>query len=409
MSIWPTIPIIFIGHATLRHSNYDSAIAVLEHPERVSRIRLFGQESQLIKIAALMQESFPVLTHLSISSQFRNVLPLPDGLLGGSAPSLQQLHLGNVLYPALPMLLSSACNLVDLKLHNILLTGYISPEAMSSHLSASPKLETLYVKFNDLSPFSDLTVSPPVARTVLPALRIFTFFGKRKYLGDFVSRIDTPQLNYALVFYQGGDISINFDVPRLTKFIDRSEYLKRSMSRHCKIVIEQDHQVLQDIVTLCLGRTIGKRRIPKPGILVCLDTGVEKKFSHLTNLLGFMSPILSDVVHFTIDSDNPAYSSQPEGRNDFDWSQLLRQLASLQTLLVFGNVTSLISQALAHVNTRTITEFLPTLQLLCLEGEEEGQATSPVGKFLAVRRDSGHPVTFVNTKDEFEEKLKSYP
>ena len=102
MSIWPTIPIIFIGHATLRHSNYDSAIAVLEHPERVSRIRLFGQESQLIKIAALMQESFPVLTHLSISSQFRNVLPLPDGLLGGSAPSLQQLHLGNVLYPALP-------------------------------------------------------------------------------------------------------------------------------------------------------------------------------------------------------------------------------------------------------------------------------------------------------------------
>lgn len=236
---------------------------------------------------------------------------------------------------------------------------------MSSHLSASPKLETLYVKLNDLSPFSDLTVSPPVARTVLPALRIFTFFGKRKYLGDFVSRIDTPQLNYALVFYQGGDISINFDVPRLTKFIDRSEYLKRSMSRHCKIVIEQDHQVLQDIVTLCLGRTIGKRRIPKPGILVCLDTGVEKKFSHLTNILGFMSPILSDVVHFTIDSDNPAYSSQPEGRNDFDWSQLLRQLASLQTLLVFGNVTSLISQALAHVNTRTITEFLPTLQLLC--------------------------------------------
>ena len=407
MSIWPTIPVIFLGYAVFGHIDDDSAIAVLEHPDRVSRIRLFGNESQLLKITALMQEPFPVLTHLSISSQFRNILPLPDGLLGGFAPSLQQLNLGNVLYPALPTLLLSACNLVDLRLHNILPTGYISPEAMVSHVSTSPKLETLYIQFKDPPSFSNLIISPPLTRTIFPALRIFSFIGKCEYLEDCVSRIDTPQLNYLFVCYQSENI--NFDVPQLSKFINRSENLKRSLSRHCKITVDQDPDVLQDIVTFCLGRTTSERRNHRPSISVCLETGIKEKFLHLTNILGFIFPILSDVVHCTIYSDNPASSSEPEGRDDFDWLQLLRQLSSLQTLIVFGNVTCLISQALARVDVGTITEILPALQLLCLEGSEEGQATSSVHKFLAVRWDSGHPVTFVKTKEEFEEKLKSHP
>jgi hypothetical protein len=51
--------------------------------------------------------------------------------------------------------------------------------------------------------------------------------------------------------------------------------------------------------------------------------------------------------------------------------------------------------------------------LLCLEKseeeEEEDRPTPPVHKFLAARRESGHPVTFVETKEEFEEIFKSYP
>ena len=78
---------------------------------------------------------------------------------------------------------------------------------------------------------------------------------------------------------------------------------------------------------------------------------------------------------------------------------------------MFGNTPGLISQALAYVDVGMITEFLPALQLLCSEEQEkaEDQTTSSIHRFLAAHQDSGHPVTFVKTKEEFEEILKSYP
>ena len=97
------------------------------------------------------------------------------------------------------------------------------------------------------------------------------------------------------------------------------------------------------------------------------------------------------------------------GRDDLDCLQLLRQLSSLQTLIVFNKIAGLISRALGHIDVGTITETLPALQLLCIEEEEEYRHTPSVHNFLAIRRDSGHPVTFVETKEEFEERLKSYP
>jgi hypothetical protein len=401
MGIWPTIPIIVLCWSITGCGVEDEIIAALEHPDRVSRINLLVTRSHWGEIAVLMQEPFPVLTHLTFTSQFGNVSVLPDGFLGGSAPSLRQLDLCSVQYPALPTLLLSASNLVSLWLRNIPPTGYISPEAMASHVAASPKLVTLYIAFSVPASFPDLIISPPITRTVLPALCHFSFSGESKYLEDFVSRINTPQLNSIVVHYQRGDININFDVSQLSKFIDRSESLKRSLSKHCKITVDQG----QDIVTFCVGRTTSERWNPKPGISVCLGTGIREHISHLTNILGFMSPILSDIVHCTIDSTRFMFKSE-SGQDDFDWLQLLRQLSSLQTLFVFDSIAGLISRALAHIDMGTITEMLPALRLLCIE---DYQHASSVHNFLTVRRDSGHHVTFVETKEEFEERLRSYP
>ena len=95
-----------------------------------------------------MQDPFPVLTLLSITSSFGNVPLPPDEFLGGSARSLQQPNLCGILYPALPVLLWSTSNLVNLRLRKIPPTGYISPEAVVSNVAASPKLETLAMEFS---------------------------------------------------------------------------------------------------------------------------------------------------------------------------------------------------------------------------------------------------------------------
>ena len=415
MDIWPTIHITVSWRFTGPGVVEDEVIPALEHPDRVSRIYLFLDNPKLEDIAAFMQKPFPVLTHLSISSPYGSMISvLPDEFLGGSAPSLQQLALCAVRYPALPVLLLSASNLVSLKLLNMPPTGYIPTEAMVSLLAASRKLETLHIEFGLLGarPSSpDIIVSPSVTRAILPALCDLSFMAGRKYIEDFLSRIDTPQLNSLLVNYKRGvrrwEIDINYDVPQLSKFINRSESLKRSLSKHCEIketVLRSRH-----IITFCVGRTTSERWNPNPGFSVSVGRKVEEPILRLANILGFITPILSDIVHCTIDSVHMVESGS--GRDDLDWLQVLRQLSYVQTLFVSDDMAGLISQALAHVDVGTITQTLPALQLLCIEIKEEGEEhrdTSSVHKFLTVRQDAGHPVTFVETKDEFEERLKSY-
>ena len=243
-----------------------------------------------------------------------------------------------------------------------------------------------------------------MTRTILPALRNFTFSGSCKYFEDFISRIDTPQLNSMVVYYESGN---NFDVLQLSRFIDRSESLKQSLSRHCKILLSE-HDLVFITITFCVGRTTSPRWDFKPGISVRLSGRIElieRQFLHLANILGFMTPLLSHAVHCTIHSVLsllcPSHWFEPLSHT---WLQL-RQLSSVQTLFVPYAVTRIISESLTYLNEEMITQVLPALKLLCLED----QPKPTLDKFLAARRDSGHPVTFVQTKEEFEEKLKSYP
>ena len=53
--------------------------------------------------------------------------------------------------------------------------------------------------------------------------------------------------------------------------------------------------------------------------------------------------------------------------------------------------------ALEDIAEMTAPEVLPALKLLCLEDEP----ASSIHKYLALRRDSGYPVTFVNTFEDF--------
>jgi hypothetical protein len=189
---------------------------------------------------------------------------------------------------------------------------------MVSHVAALPKLEILDIDFTALTSFPDIILSPLLTRTILPALCVISLSGECKYLEDFVSRIDTPQLNTVLVYYESGYINnINFDAPQLSKFIDRSEGHKRSLSRHCKIMVNQD----RDIVAFCVGHTTIEQWNHTPGISVCLGDGIEGQISHMTNVLDHISPIPSDVVHCTIDHVRLFIPERQEYRDGLDWLQ----------------------------------------------------------------------------------------
>jgi hypothetical protein len=204
LGIWPAFPIVMDYHSFpdrgLTPHDEDNVIAALKHLDRVRvcDVRFAATGSQLGKMATVLQEPFPMLTDLSIDikTNVGNVPVLPANFLGGSALYLQKVTLFGIPYPALPMLLLSASNLVTLSLRSIPPTGYISPEAMVVGLAALPRLETFTIGFQSATSRPDQIPPPPVTRVVLPALTFFEFHGASKYLEDLVARINSSQLNH---------------------------------------------------------------------------------------------------------------------------------------------------------------------------------------------------------------------
>ena len=87
------------------------------------------------RIVASMQESFPILDHLSFTLSIG--IECANSFLGGFAPRLRVLCLDALEYQEfrLPPILSSAIRLVDLRLERIHSTECIPSEALVAALS----------------------------------------------------------------------------------------------------------------------------------------------------------------------------------------------------------------------------------------------------------------------------------
>ncbi|KAH9018183.1 hypothetical protein EDB83DRAFT_2528460 [Lactarius deliciosus] len=381
LGIWPDIPIVMQyglqDWDTITPNDEDNVIAALEHPDR---------------------GPFPVLTRLSISSDGANVPVIPSDFLGGSARCLQEFRLSGVPFLALPTLLLSASDLVELRLCDIPKIGYISPEVMVAHLATLPKLRTLHIGFIRPNSLPDRILLPPTIRAVLPALGHFA--SVYEYMEDFVARIDAPQLRSIEIYYLD-PVVFDFGAHQLSEFISRSENLKRTLSRHCQIMIDD----IDDTVDCCIGATSDEveRRESKTGIYIYpLCDGTNSKILHLTRVLSQISPVLSDIIHFAINSETFEPSPSREDLYHLEWLRLLWPFSSVRTLFVAATYAGHVSGVLEDIAGFPVTEFLPALDLLCLED----QPISSVDQFVTFRRDSGRPITVINAKKEFEKRLK---
>ena len=379
-------------------------MAALEHPDRLSDIRFLNMTgSQLGKVAAAMQGPSPILTCLKIVSKEGNVQVLPSGILG-SAPRLREITLFRIPFPALPTLLLSASDLVDLCLGSIPPTGYIPPDTMVAHLAVLSRLKTLRIGFQVVPSHHDLILSPPITRAVLPALTHFTFSGVCEYLEDFVARIDTPQLDTTSILY--GDHDIDFEVPQFSEFINRSEKLKKTLSNNGVVMPDIYDGICFIIVSVTTSNQ--GRWDSNIGISICVTCGDKyQQILCLSNILRRISPILPDLVHIQIDSKLDLYESlsESEGLGDIEWLQVLRTFPSVQTLFVCRTLAGQVCHALHDIDEELATQALPALNLLCLED----QPVASIVNFIAVRQDSGLPVTVVNdTLDNFVGRIDLY-
>ena len=220
LDTWPALPLIVNGETNLA-SGIDNVIAALGHSNRVCQLTLRDlKDRQLEQILAVTRVPFPELTDLSLSSA-NETLVIPDSFLGRSAPRLRSFDLSCIPCPGLPKLLLSANHLNSLLLLRIPRSGYISPEAMVALLSTLCSLETLSLEFlyPPSRPDWETRSPPPPERSILPVLTNIFFQGATEYLEDFVTMIDSPQLDFFEISFFD---QINYDTQRLAQFINRT-------------------------------------------------------------------------------------------------------------------------------------------------------------------------------------------
>ncbi|KAH9055708.1 hypothetical protein EDB87DRAFT_1687908 [Lactarius vividus] len=356
LDFWPPLPLsIRYEYNRLNVDDEDSIFAALEHPDRVSQVDLCLTGTLLEEAAAEME--------------MRDQPTLPSGFLGGSAPRLQDLHLEHILFPALPALLSSTTDLVNLFLHDIDPDDYISPEAMVACLAALPRLKFLHIQFQSATSRPDQIHPPPETRTVVPSLLSFEFEGCAEYLEDLVARFDSPQLDQINIQYF--DQLSGVQVAQLSRFLDRLEDPDWALIRHVDVTFFHER--------------------------VSFKIWVDRQVSQMVQVFNQRSAMLSRVVHFKL-------SRFRIGTKRRQWLHLLRVFSAARTLHVAQEFARHFARVLESITGEMVAEVLPVLDLIYLEG----QPASALEGFLAARQLSGHPPTIVDTEAKFYERVKSY-
>ena len=383
LDVWPYLPIVVWGngHQTWGVGNI---VAALEHNERICELSLRPVTgSQFQRVLAAMQQPFPALTRLELQHRGETVLvDTADSFLGGSAPPrLQTLWLDRIPFPGLPKLLLSATDLVHLLLWRIPHSGYISPTALATCLSALTRLERLHIGFQSprSGPDQRSRRPPPMTRTLLPVLTKFRFKGVDKYLEDVVARIDAPLLdNLNITFFH----QLIFDTPQLARFISRTPKFRAR---------DEARVVFSDLdVSVSLSQTFDGT--------IELAVSCRQSDWQLSSLaqvcsFSFLHTLVPTVERLYIQAGFSLLRWQDD-IEDTQWLELFDPFTAVKDLYLSWEFAPRIAPILQGLTGERVTEVLPSLQSLFLQGQQPSeQVQEAVGQFVAARLLSNHPIS----------------
>ena len=394
LDIWPALPVVIQAHffpTEQRVDGVENVIDAMKHRGRVCEIVLRGVPSSLLeseRFAAVTQAPFPALTHLDLQSDADSAPALPNSFLDGSAPHLHTLRFRFILFPALGKLLLSACNLVELWLWDIPHSGYISPKAVVTCLSASTRLESLYLGFHSHRSRPERTTRrpPPPTRISLHALTNFQFKGVSEYLEDVAVRIDAPLLQVVHITFFN---QLVLDISQLSKFIGRTEKLRTLdhadiLFRHRSVEMKLHSQTNSGV----------DRTILAFGVL-CRE--LEWQLSALAQVCNLSLPLLSTLGRLDIrvipfyEIENPQHDME-----NAQWAELLQSFSTVKNLHLHEGI-KLITMALGDLaRTAGVTEILPVLRTIFVGWRRDytyESVRSDLEKFIAARQFSGHDAT----------------
>ena len=385
LDIWPALAIKIqsVGTRTSIGDGADDIFAALRHRERVCHIGLSGLPRPLLKrLAAATQEAFPALTGLELSSCHKRVPVFPDSFLGGSAPRLRSLSLDNIPFPALPKLLSTTDDLVNLRLTDIPPSGYVSPEAMLTGLSGLMRLECLHLEFRSTqSPPGQISRQPPQTCIALPALLKLNFKGASEYLEVLVSRINAPILQWVCITFVEFVDQLLFNTSQLPQFIGRAEKF-RALNR-AEVVF--DNVFVEIKLSQKINHAILQLRIS------CDE--LSSQLSSLARICGSFLPPLSTLERLHIHEGHYWHPHMQYEVQKTLWLELFLPFTAVKNLYLSKDLAIRIKSALQELTANRVTDVLPMLQNIFLKVPQRFRGVQEVvGQFVAARQLSGNPV-----------------
>jgi hypothetical protein len=339
----------------------------------------------------MRERSFPALTHLSFEEYEGEKVVVLDPFLSGSAPRLRHLYLWRVAIPSLPNLLLSATDLTTLRLLEIPVSSYISPNTMVACLSTLTKLDHLNLLFQSRTPHPNEQPPSSDTRTVLPALTKFSFQGVCQYLETLLAQVDAPMLQEFKASYFD---QLEFDIPRAVRFIG---YRGLPMPKYLELAFCPCRGAM---IAFCHhgkgGRKLDDHSFCLEWKILCKD--IDGQVISVLDVCSQIAPLFSTVerLNFGYSDSDWLWARGPVGRqlDDVDptvYLDLFCSLTSVKTLGLFIDLEPFVAAALEEVPDELVAEVFPALEVISIFGRKS-DISQGLELFVAARQHAGHPV-----------------
>ena len=391
LSHLPPLPLVitYSDRMAIAPTDENNILFGLEQYGRVRRVDLQAPSSSLRMWACKMNQPFPGLEELSLSSTTTETsLVLPDTL---QAPDLRHLAFDGIGLPI--TLLSSTFALSTLSLRQIRASCYFSPRHLVTLLQGLPRLEELTISFaiSIPRPSSEGELLPaPIPPVTLPNLRQLKFEGVDVYLDNLVTQINTPLLERL-------DLTLHFDIAftlvNLTGFIQRAEGFRCLV---CRVIFNED------------GTSIDSGNNEQQGIgKSSLHVNVNCKpldwqIGSAAEVCSALGEVLSAVEDLTLDLHVIGMPSDWE--STFDgvlWHELLLPFTGVKKLHIGSSLSLELSNAL---ESDTEGLFLPSLQELKVSLKTD-RVINALAALIETRETVGRPIHLLVPPEDEEEKI----
>jgi hypothetical protein len=366
-------------------------LLALQHRDRVHHIRLVLPASSLQKVITAMDEPFPILEQMYISSYPRTDhnrnLTLPRTF---QAPLLRHLALQTVSPPMGSPSLLTTVGLVTLVLENIPSSAYFPPSDLLTQLSVMPQLEKLVTQFRYLPP--SLSAEPQLSNAwamtevTLPRLRTLDFRGVSTYLEGLLAWIRAPLLsNFGVEF-----LNANFVIPHPLQIMRSGNFDLTS-------------------IELSFSNTGIFLRSKFPELIYRLYTWysflrtLDWQVSSAVQILSALGPALSTVEILILCQQRPAWYSVVDPTQ---WRSLLRLFGNVKILYVQDTLVNELARSLRTEGEEIPLDILSNLkELRFSSGGDCGDLFYP---FIKERQAAGHPVN-LTAVDLFDFPVSTLP